>query len=160
MSKALLAFGLSLTAKQVAEAFGRGAPRDSASAFSLWYHEQLDDDTPDDIATKREKLKLIREQRKKLERENSIGDAAVISRDIVRSGINKVIAQFFGDVDRILLSEMPARLGGLEPPAIKRACGMAIEQLKTEFSAGLQRIIDSPTKIRRKAGRPPSGSPR
>lgn len=153
-------FGLRLTLAQIRDCWKRGAPTDTAVSFFTWFQSNTSDPIGivDDDALAAERLKLIREQRKKLERENRLGDSAVIDRESVRSALNGCLASHFAAIDRVFLSELPASLAGLSPSQIKSALHNAIEQFKTELKSAITTISEQRSRPRRKAGRPPNGS--
>ena len=79
-----------------------------------------------DVELKRQKLDIINGQ--------------MIDRELVKERLNKLVSETVQSLERILVSELPARLSGLNESEISAVCKETIGDLLNEFRKNSERL--------------------
>jgi len=92
-----------------------------------------------------ERLAILKETKRGLQRQNSVADGKMIDRDLVKREVQHVMAFLFSDADRLLLTELPPVLKGLDEIGIRNQLEKAIGEFKADLKAKFEAIGEKET---------------
>ncbi len=129
-----LAEALGITTRRVSDLLRDGMPDDPEAALAWRAERSGGDGSADEL--RRERIKLIQSQRRKLDFEHQVEKGQYLAAASVRESTIRVIS---AARDRLLKlpAELPPQLEGLPPAAIARTLHSAVMDILTELSSEL-----------------------
>lgn len=84
--------------------------------------------------------KMWQAKREELKYQNDVKQ--LVKRSEIQHAVQSAIATFFGEVDRLMLNEMPPKLHGLDATQTRQKLQMALEELKERLRAAFQAMAE------------------